>query len=224
MYGDAGPWSILVVESDEANREILVADLRRSGQDVRAVGSGREALESAEESDLVLLGMKLKDLDGLHVCRLIRAVTDTPVIFVGAAASELDTVLALRAGGDDYLARPYRPRELMARIGAVMRRAGVCRPGPPVLERGNLSIDIQKQEVNYRGRSPRLTRKEFELLLLLARNPGKVISRDEIVSEVWGNSWSQRTVDTHVSNLRSKLGDRSLIVSVRGVGFMLART
>jgi DNA-binding response OmpR family regulator len=112
----------------------------------------------------------------------------------------------------------------MARIGAVMRRVHACTQLPSFLERGELRIDVQKREVTYGGRSVRLTLKEFDLLLLLARNSGRVISRDEIVSEVWGNSWSQRTVDTHVSNLRSKLGDRSLIVSVRGVGFMLART
>ncbi|AZP20165.1 response regulator transcription factor [Streptomyces aquilus] len=221
--GEVGPWTILVVESDAASREILVADLSRSGQDVEAVETGQEALDRAREYDLVLLGMKLRDLDGLHVCRLLRATTDTPVIFIGSAASELDTVLALRAGGDDYLARPYGLRELMARIGAVMRRASSCGQAPPLLERGRLSIDVQKREVKYGGRSPRLTRKEFELLLLLARNPGKVISREEIVSAVWGSSWSQRTVDTHISNLRSKLGDRGLIVSVRGVGFMMAK-
>ncbi|WP_369364406.1 response regulator transcription factor [Streptomyces sp. CG4] len=221
---ETGPWTILVAESDEENREILVAELCRSGQHVRAVESGQEALERATESDLILLGTKLKDLDGLHVCQLLRAVTDTPVIFIGSTASELDTVLALRAGGDDYLARPYGIRELVARIGAVMRRAHACRQTPSRLERGQLIIDIQKREVNYSGHSPRLTLKEFELLLLLARNPGKVISRDKIVGEVWGNSLSQRTIDTHVSNLRSKLGDRGLIVSVRGVGFMLAKT
>nr|WP_053700562.1 response regulator transcription factor [Streptomyces sp. NRRL F-5755] len=219
----AGPWVVLVAESDTERRENLAADLRRSGQEVRGVESGQEALAAAAETDLVLLSADLKDLDGLHVCRLLRAVTDTPVIFIGPPASELDIVLALRAGGDDYLARPYGLRELMARIGAVMRRSYICKQEPPLLVRGHLSIDVRRREVKCDGRSPKLTRKEFELLLLLARNPGKVISRERIIREVWGESWSQRTVDTHISNLRFKLGDRDLIVSVRGVGFMMAK-
>ncbi|MEV8070540.1 response regulator transcription factor [Streptomyces sp. NPDC085995] len=211
------------MESDEACRAALVTDLRRCGQDVHAVGSGREALETGTGFDLVLLGMNLADLDGLHVCRLLRSVTDVPVICIGSATSELEAVLALRAGGDDYLVRPYRLRELLARIAAVMRRSTAGKQPPSLVERGQLSVDVQRCEVRFRGRSVRLTRKEFELLLLLAKTPGKVISRERIIREVWGGSWSQRTVDTHVSNLRAKLGDRGLIVSVRGVGFMMAR-
>ncbi len=212
-----------MVESQEEYRGALKEELVRCGQNVQAVASGREALDGGTDSDLVLLGLELSDLDGLEVCRVLRATRDTPVIAIGSHVSELDTVLALQAGADDYVARPYGFRELMARMEAVMRRAHACERTPEILERGPLSINVPKREVVFKGCVIKMTRKEFDLLLLLAMNPGTVVSREKILSQIWGGSWSRRTVDTHVSSIRSKLGDREWIVSIRGVGFMMAK-
>jgi len=220
-------WRILVVEGSKADRAILTEALERHGHDVDAVDSGGEALVWFETADLVLLDLDLPDLDGLEVCREIRAASDIPVITVTSRGSELDCVLALQAGADDYVIKPYGVRELMARLDAVMRRARRTRyadvgaDGGAVLEHGPLRIDSDSREVEVSGRPVPVTRKEFDLLALLASAPGQVISRESIMREVWGESWSRRTVDTHVSSLRSKLGGPEWIVTVRGVGFKL---
>ncbi|WP_369364415.1 response regulator transcription factor [Streptomyces sp. CG4] len=220
-------WRILVVEGSKTDRTTLSAALERHGHQVDAVNSGGEALAWFETADLVLLDLDLPDLDGLEVCREIRVVSDTPVVTVTARASELDCVLALQAGADDYVIKPYRFRELMARLDAVMRRARrtpypeVCADSGAVLELGPLRIDSDSREVEVSGRPIAVTRKEFDLLALLASSPGQVISRESIMRKVWGESWSRRTVDTHVSSLRGKLGGPEWIVTVRGVGFKL---
>ncbi|WP_106431239.1 response regulator transcription factor [Streptomyces sulphureus] len=217
----AETWTVLVVESQAEDREALAGDLIRCGQKVRSVTSGRAAIDCDLAIDLILLGLELADLDGLEVCRDLRAARDIPIIAIGSQVSELDAVLALRAGADDYVARPYGFRELMARMEAVMRRVGASERTPMVLERGPLRIDVRKRDVVFKNRAIKLTRKEFDLLLLLALNRGTVVSRDEILKQIWGGSWSRRTVDTHISSIRSKLGDRDWIVSIRGVGFMM---
>lgn len=223
----ADTWRILVVEGSRADRATLTEALERHGHHVDAVDSGAEALAWFETADLVLLDLDLPDLDGLEVCREIRVAGDIPVITVTSRASELDCVLALQAGADDYVIKPYGIRELMARLDAVMRRAR-RRPhtdpdadGGAVLEHGPLRIDSDSREVEMSGRPVPVTRKEFDLLALLASAPGQVISRESIMRKVWGESWSRRTVDTHVSSLRSKLGGPEWIVTVRGVGFKL---
>ncbi len=218
----AETWTVLVVESRAEYREALTEELVRCGQKVRAVAGGREAIAGDLSVDLILLGLELVDLDGLEVCRGLRASSDTPIIAIGSQVSELDAVLALRAGADDYVVRPYGFRELLARMEAVMRRVHTSGRTPPaVLERGPLRIDVRKREVVFKNRVIKMTRKEFELLLLLALNRGTVVPRDEILEQIWGGSWSRRTVDTHISSIRSKLGDRDWIVSIRGVGFMM---
>ncbi|MFF9895940.1 response regulator transcription factor [Streptomyces longispororuber] len=220
-------WRVLVVEGDQADRAALTEALARQGHDVGAVSSGADALAAHEAADLVLLDLDLPDLDGLEVCREIRAVHDTPVIAVTSRGSELDCVLALQAGADDYVIKPYGLRELMARLQAVMRRARrtACADtgtdGAAVLEHGPLRIDSGSREVRMCGRPVPVTRKEFDLLALLASAPGRVVSRESIMHKVWGESWSRRTVDTHVSSLRNKLGGPEWIVTVRGVGFKL---
>ncbi|EPH44811.1 putative Sensory transduction protein regX3 [Streptomyces aurantiacus JA 4570] len=220
-------WRILVVEGNKADRATLTEALARQGHDVGAVNSGGDALASYEAADLVVLDLDLPDLDGLEVCREIRAARDTPVITVTSRGSELDCVLALQAGADDYVVKPYGLRELMARLNAVMRRsrrtacADPGAEGAAVLEHGPLRIDSHSREVEMRGRPVPVTRKEFDLLALLASAPGRVISRESIMHQVWGESWSRRTVDTHVSSLRNKLGGPEWIVTVRGVGFKL---
>ncbi len=217
-------WRVLVVESHCGDAEALARDLRRHGHEVSRVSSGGEALQAYDDADLVLINFDLPDLDGLEVCRRIRAIDDTPVIAVTGRGSELDRVLGLQAGADDYLVKPYGFRELMARIEAVMRR---MRPQPKaadVIVHGPLLIDATSREVAVDGRNVDLTRKEFELLHLLASQAGNVIPRKQIMALVWENTWSRRTLDTHVSSLRSKLGNSDWIVTVRGVGFRLGQS
>jgi DNA-binding response OmpR family regulator len=214
-------WRVLVVEHDVGDAEVLAGDLRRQGHKVSKVGTGGEALRVFPDADLVLIDLDLPDLDGLEVCRSIRTVGDTPVIAVTNRGSELDRVLGLHAGADDYLVKPYGFRELMARMEAVMRR---IRPRPKVADvivHGRLRIDAASRQVTVDGRRVNLTRKEFHLLHLLASHAGSVLPRKQIMAQVWGDSWSRRTLDTHVSSLRSKLGGSDWIITVRGVGFRL---
>ncbi|MGP4089657.1 response regulator transcription factor [Streptomyces sp. KR55] len=214
---------ILVVESEPTSAMSLVQRLRRHGYQAESVATGAKALQAHHNWDLILLDLELPDLDGLEVCRSIRAISDTPIIVVTALDSELDRVLGLQAGSDDYLAKPYGFRELMARIEAVMRRARPQRPLQQVITHGLLRIDAGAREVRLGGRLIEVTRKEFDLLHLLASQPETVISRRQLMVQVWDDSWSRpgRTLDTHVSSLRNKLGSSSWIVTVRGVGFRL---
>lgn len=216
-------WRVLVVEHHTGDADALARDLRRHGHEVSRVGTGREALEAFDDADLVLINFDLPDLDGLEVCRRIRTMADIPIIAVTAQGSELDRVLGLQAGADDYLVKPYGFRELMARIDAVMRRINPQPKAPDVIVHGQLLIDATSREVAVDGRSVDLTRKEFELLHLLASRAGSVIPRKQIMTLVWENTWSRRTLDTHVSSLRSKLGNSDWIVTVRGIGFRLGQ-
>lgn len=216
---------VLVVEEDTAAAESLTHGLRRHGYDVDSVDTGTHALKTYHRADLVLLDLELPDLDGLEVCRGIRAACDTPIIAVTARGTELDRVLGLQAGSDDYLVKPYGFRELMARIEAVMRRV---RPQPPAvrtISHGPLLIDSGTREVRLDGRLINVTRKEFDFLHLLASQPETVFSRKQIMSRVWDTEWTgfSRTIDTHVNSLRNKLGVSTWIITVRGVGFRLGR-
>jgi DNA-binding response OmpR family regulator len=223
MVRGQGDMRILLVEGDGPESESLNRALTRHGYDVCGVGAGREALTGHQQADLVLLALELPDLDGVQVCRGIRAASDVPLIALTAGTTELDRVLSLQAGADDCLVKPFGFRELLARMESVMRRA---RPQPPTLDEidhGPLRIDPHSRQVRVRDQVVDVTRKEFDLLLLLASRPGAVVSRKELMAQVWQDDWavSNRTIDTHVSTLRTKLGDKSLIVTVRGVGYRL---
>lgn len=216
---------VLVVQEDIAAAESLTHGLRRHGYDADSVDTGAHALKTCHRADLVLLDLELPDLDGLEVCRGIRAACDAPIIAVTARGTELDRVLGLQAGSDDYLVKPYGFRELMARIEAVMRRV---RPQPHAIRtisHGSLHIDSGIREVYLDGQLVNVTRKEFDLLHLLASQPETVLSRKQIMSQVWNTDWTKfsRTIDTHVSSLRNKLGASTWIITVRGVGFRLGR-
>lgn len=216
---------VLVVEQDPGAKEGLTFYLRRRGYDVEPVATGAEALDAHERADLVLLELDLPDLDGLEVCRTIRAASDTPIIAVTSRGTELDTVLGLQAGSDDYLVKPYGFSELVARIEAVMRRVRRNKTDTKPIEYGSLRVLPATREVWVNGRRVRLTRKEFDLLYLLASRPEAVVSRKQIMTDVWNYEKvnSSRTIDTHVSSLRNKLGSSRWIVTVRGVGFRLGR-
>lgn len=213
---------VLVVESDGPAAEELVQELCRHGHQATSVATAAEALQVHHGVDLVLLDLDLPDLDGLEVCRRMRADGGVPIITVTARGAELDRVLGLQAGSDDYVVKPYGLRELLARMEAVMRRARPYRPAH-VITHGPLRIDAGTRELRLEGRRVELTPKEFDLLFLLASQSGATVSRRQLLSQVWDDEWSHRgrTIDTHVSSLRNKLGSSRWIVTVRGVGFRL---
>ncbi|MER6824353.1 response regulator transcription factor [Streptomyces sp. AC04842] len=214
------------MESDSEVAKGLVRDLWRHGYQAESVPTGAQALQQYRNADLLLVDLDLPDLDGVELCRSIRALCDVPIIVVTARDSELDRVMSLRAGSDDYVPKPYSLAELIARIEAVMRRA-VRQPASPdeVVVVGPLSIDPRAREIRLDDRTIEVTRKEFDLLYLLASRPGIVVTREQIMVQVWRDSRSVpgRTIDTHVSSLRSKLGSSDWIVTARGVGFRLGR-
>ncbi|MFP8887882.1 MULTISPECIES: response regulator transcription factor [Streptomyces] len=214
---------VLVVESEPRAAQSLVQGLRRHGYLADSVATGAKALHAHHSADLVLLDLDLPDLDGLEVCRSIRSSCETPVIAITARDTELDRVLGLQAGADDYMSKPYGFRELLARIQAIMRRVRPREPQERIIVRGPLRIDLDNWEVRLDGKPVELTRKEFGLLRMLASRPNSVVSRRQLMAQVWDDSWSRpgRTIDTHVSSLRNKLGSSSWIITVRGVGFRL---
>jgi two-component system, OmpR family, response regulator RegX3 len=213
---------ILVVEDEDAIADPLVVGLRREGYDVSRVATGEGALE-ASSADLVLLDLRLPDLDGLDVCRRLRERSRVPIIVLTARGEEADRVVGLELGADDYVVKPYGLRELIARIRAVMRRtASLDNAGGP-MRVGDLDVDERARRATLAGRELELTPKEFDLLAALARDPGAALTRRRLLAEVWDTSWygSSKTIDVHVAALRRKLGDPGWIETVRGVGFRL---
>ena len=213
---------ILVVEDEDAIADPLVAGLRREGYDVSRTATGEGAL-GASPADLVLLDLRLPDIDGLDVCRQLRERSRVPIIVLTARGEEADRVVGLELGADDYVVKPYGLRELIARIRAVTRRAGSFDGTVGPLRAGELEVDERARRATLAGRELELTPKEFELLAALARDPGAAISRQRLLAEVWQTSWygSSKTIDVHVAALRRKLGDSGWIETVRGVGFRL---
>ncbi|MDX2546554.1 response regulator transcription factor [Streptomyces sp. WI04-05B] len=212
---------VLLLENDEVLAVCLAKQIRRSGHELHNVTSVEDALRRLPGFDLVILDLDTTDVDGLEACRRIRAVSDIPLITTTGHHSELIRALALRQGADDCLDKPYGFRELMVRMAAVMRRFRLQPHVDGNLSFGPLRIDPDMRRVTLDDRVVELTQKEFGLLHLLASRPGVVVSRQELMTKVWGDTWNStgRTIDTHVSSLRGKLGDGCWIVTVRGVGF-----
>ncbi|MFI6274432.1 response regulator transcription factor [Streptomyces sp. NPDC050988] len=216
-----GVLRVLVVESGAPAAQSLVLSLVRHGYQAVSVDTGSKALQKYREADVLLIDLDLPDLDGIEICRFVRAASGVGIIVVTARDTELDRVLSLKAGADDYVVKPYSLPELMARIEAVMRRVRPLPLTTEVISSGPLRIDSRTREIRLGDEPVEVTRKEFDLLYLLASRPGSVVSRKQIMTLVWGDSRSQpgRTIDTHVSSLRSKLGSSSWIITARGVGF-----
>jgi len=212
---------LLLVEDEDAIAEPLAEGLRREGFVVERVATGEAALAAATP-DLVLLDVGLPDTDGFSVCRELRSRSGVPIIMVTAKGEEVDRVVGLELGADDYIVKPFGFRELLARIRAVTRRTSE-RPATRSARVGSLELDVRGRRARVDGRELDLTPKEFDLLVLLAREPGAVVSRSEILQEVWQTTWygSAKTIDVHVAALRKKLGDPSWIETVRGVGLRL---
>ncbi len=213
---------VLVVEDDTTIAEPLCAGLTREGFDVHRAATGEAAL-AAEPVDLVLLDLGLPDLDGRVVCRALRDRSEVPIIVVSARGDEIDRVMLLELGADDYVVKPFGFRELVARMRAVLRRTGADRTAAAeVIEVGALHIDRRTRAVTVDGRSLTLTPKEFDLLVHLGADQGAVSTREQIMNEVWDENWwgSTKTLDVHIASLRKKLG-ADWIETVRGVGFVL---
>jgi two-component system, OmpR family, response regulator RegX3 len=213
---------ILVVEDEDAIAEPLAQGLRREGYEVSRAATGEAALE-APPVDVVLLDLRLPDIDGLDVCRRLRERSDVPIIVVTARGEEADRVAGLELGADDYVVKPYGLRELIARIRAVTRRTSARAAHGEPLRVGELEVDERARRASLDGTEVELTPKEFDLLAALARDPGAAISRQRLLQEVWETSWygSSKTIDVHVAALRRKLGDPGWVETVRGVGFRL---
>jgi DNA-binding response OmpR family regulator len=216
---------VLIVEDEDAIAAPLIEGLGREGYEVERVATGQAALD-ADGADVILLDLRLPDMDGYDVCRAIRARSDVPIIMVTARGEESDRVIGLELGADDYVVKPFGVRELIARIRAVTRRAsGGGRADAEVepLRSGSLEVDVRARRVSVDGREVTLTAKEFELLAVLAADPGAVVTRKQLLEEVWETSWygSTKTIDVHVASLRRKLGESGLVETVRGVGFRL---
>jgi len=221
---------VLVVDDEQSYRDALSVALRREGFRVETAADGAEALDrfSTCSPDLVLLDVMLPRLSGIDVCREIRTRSRVPIIMVTARDAEIDTVVGLEVGADDYIAKPFRLRELVARVRAALRRAPVAADAGPqreVLEVGDVRVDRGRHEVTVGGELVALPLKEFELLDLLVANAGRVLTRDLLIDRIWGADYfgDTKTLDVHVKRLRAKVEDDPTrpvrIVTVRGVGY-----
>ncbi len=227
---------VLVVEDEPAFGEALQVGLSREGFEIELVQDGGDALDRFERfgPDLVLLDVMLPTVSGIDICRELRTRSSVPIIMVTAKSEEIDTVVGLEVGADDYVTKPYRLRELIARMRAVLRRRSdepVVAEGPETGERlavGDVEVDIDRHEVSVRGERVDFPLKEFELLALLVSNAGRVLSRDVLIDRIWGSDYvgDTKTLDVHIKRVRSKVEDDpkrpSRIITIRGLGYKYA--
>ncbi len=218
--------TILVVDDEPNIVELARLYLAQEGFTVEAVYNGEDALAKLNTTTpaLIVLDLMLPDIDGFEVCRRIRKKSEIPILMLTARKEDIDKVVGLELGADDYLTKPFNPRELVARVKAVLRRyqAGL-RPGQAI-EVGDLRIDSARREATINDRQLTLRTKEFDLLLTLAQNPGIVLTRDQLLERVWGSDFygETRTVDIHITHLRDKIGQSNVsIETVRGVGYKM---
>jgi DNA-binding response OmpR family regulator len=216
---------VLVVEDDPNIADLVELYLRRDGYSVHQAADGETALRAIRERrpQLLVLDLGLPGaVDGLEVCRQVRATSDVPIIMVTARDDEIDRVLGFELGADDYVTKPFSPRELVSRVKAVLRRAdGPARRAPAVLRAGDLEVDTGRREARVGGQPVALATREFDLLQFLCENKGLALSRRQLLDGVWGVDWvgDDRTVDVHVRQLRKKLGDALPLDTVWGVGY-----
>ena len=221
---------VLVVEDEESFSDALSYMLRREGFDAVVAPTGPDALAEFDRggADIVLLDLMLPGLSGTEVCRTLRAKSSVPIIMLTAKDSEIDKVVGLELGADDYVTKPYSARELVARIRAVLRRRGETAEGgstEAVLEAGPVRMDVERHVVTVAGQEIRLPLKEFELLEMFLRNPGRVLTRGQLIDRVWGSDYvgDTKTLDVHVKRLRAKLepdpANPKFLLTVRGLGY-----
>ncbi|OFS27896.1 MULTISPECIES: response regulator transcription factor [unclassified Brevibacterium] len=220
---------ILLVEDEESLSDPLSYLLGREGYDVVVAADGKKAVEEFETAgaDLVLLDLMLPGLPGTEVCRIIRGRSNVPIIMLTAKDAEIDKVVGLELGADDYVTKPYSSRELLARIRAVLRRgsASVDDEFDDVLEAGGVRVDVDRHVVTVRGEEMQLPLKEFELLEMLVRNAGRVMTRGQLIDRVWGSDYvgDTKTLDVHIKRLRAKIevnpSEPKLLTTLRGLGY-----
>ena len=220
---------ILVIEDEKDIQELLQLYLKREGYDVRIAKEGETGLRKAsqERYDLILLDLMLPQVDGLEICRSLRSrpqTADIPIIMITAKVEESDRIVGLEMGADDYITKPFSPREVVARVKAIFRRLEKPKAKEVRQEYGGIALDPSKHEVTYKGKSHSLTSKEFKLLDYFLSNQGRVLSRDILLNEIWGYDYfgTTRTVDVHVAHLRHKFQilNKSL-VAIKGLGYKL---
>ncbi len=221
---------VLVVEDEESYSDAISYLLRKEGFEVEIAADGNAALTAFDRNgaDIVLLDLMLPGIPGTEVCRTIRQTSTVPIIMVSAKDDEIDKVVGLELGADDYVTKPYSPRELVARIRAVLRRGNdPVDVAVDVLEAGPVRMDVERHVVTVAGEEQRLPLKEFELLEMFLRNPGRVLTRGQLIDRVWGANYvgDTKTLDVHVKRLRSKLepepSEPRYLVTVRGLGYKL---
>ncbi|HYM15263.1 MAG TPA: response regulator transcription factor [Dehalococcoidia bacterium] len=226
--------TVLVVEDEPALASSLSYNLRKNGFNVLAVGDGVAGLQEARRArpDVIVLDLMLPKMDGLEVCRRLRAESDVPIIMLTARGEELDKVVGLEVGADDYLTKPFGMRELLARVRALLRRSAAGRTAGeelPQIVAGDLALDLRGRTVRRGAREVALKPKEFDLLFFLARNAGQVFTREQLLEHVWGYEFfgGSRTVDVHIRWLREKLEQEPShpqhLLTVRGVGYKFVR-
>jgi len=222
------PQSVLVVEDESSIASFVALYLKNAGYAVRTAATGGEALSAvaAEHPDLIVLDLMLPDIDGIEVCKRIRQRSDLPILMLTARDEDVDKIIGLEVGADDYLTKPFNPRELVARVKSILRRAAPARREreSAVITHGDLAIDAGRREVRVGEEEIQLAPKEFDLLWELLDHRGLVLTRDQLLERVWGYTFAgdTRTVDVHVRQLRRKLGDASPIVTVWGVGYKVS--
>ena len=223
LTGHNGGVKVLLVEDDKSIAESVIASLQMAGLDVHHVMTGGDAITAASEMspDVILMDLGLPDMDGLDASKAIRETSSVPIIIVSARGDELDRVLGLELGADDYVVKPFSQRELLARIRAVTRRNADAPPTTTIREGARLQIDERAHTVLLDGNAIALTAKEFDLLAYLYAEPGVVFRRNDILEHVWDTNWygTTKTLDAHIASIRKKLGNPDWIQSVRGVGF-----
>jgi DNA-binding response OmpR family regulator len=218
----------LVVEDETSIASFVALYLKNAGYRIQTAGTGREALErvAGEKPSLIVLDLMLPDIDGLEVCRRIRQSSDVPILMLTARDEDVDKIIGLEVGADDYLTKPFNPRELVARVKSILRRSVPERREAQTkqIKHGDLEIDVGRREVLVSGTEVQLAPKEFDLLWELLDHRGLVLTRDQLLERVWGYTFAgdTRTVDVHVRQLRRKLGEASPIVTVWGVGYKVA--
>jgi two-component system OmpR family response regulator len=229
-------YKVLIVEDDETLRSVLRYNLIKEGYETIIAGDGVQAVDLArqEKPDLIILDLMLPKMDGLEVCRVLRKEMIVPILMLTARAEEIDKIVGLEMGADDYLTKPFSMRELLARVRAMLRRTEMMRRTArdetadlPVIHIGKLEIDPSRHSILKAGQPLELTPKEFDLLVFLARNRGQVFNRDTLLAKVWGYDYAgdTRTVDVHMRWLREKVEDDpdspKLLITLRGVGYKL---
>jgi DNA-binding response OmpR family regulator len=220
--------TVLVVEDESSIASFVSLYLKNAGYGVRTAANGTDALAevASEEPSLIVLDLMLPDIDGIEVCKRVRQRSDVPILMLTARDEDVDKIIGLEVGADDYLTKPFNPRELVARVKSILRRAAPDRRDreTEVIVHGDLRIDSGRREATVSGEEVQLAPKEFDLLWELLDHRGLVLTRDQLLERVWGYTFAgdTRTVDVHVRQLRRKLGDASPIVTVWGVGYKVS--